>query len=134
LRLPLRIRIENQLAQLSLRCGIGDRAQQREAAAFAVDVVLPRGERDVAAAASAPIALPNRKANQLEAFERPFAEMELGVGELSGRIASVVWRYLDCNGDCSLSAGGPDAERSFTADAVSQKSRRGGIVLKARVL
>src|SRR6185312_4962838 len=81
LRLPLGIRIQNQLAQLALRRGVDDGAEQGEAAALAVDVVLARRERDVASAAATAVALPDRKSNQLESFERPFAEMELGVGE-----------------------------------------------------
>ena len=86
-------RLENQLAQLVLRRGVDDRPQQREAAPLAVDAVLPRRERDVAAAAAAP--LPDREANQLQPFERAVAEVQLGVGELSRRIPLVVRRNLD---------------------------------------
>ena len=53
-------RLENQLAQLVLRRRVHDRAQQREAAPLAVDAVLTRRKRDVAARAAA-AALPDRR-------------------------------------------------------------------------
>jgi len=43
---------------------------------------------------------PLQKANQLQAGERPVAEMQFGIGELSGRVALVVRRDLD--GHCGV--------------------------------
>src|SRR5690606_31368058 len=58
---------DDRIAQGVLRGGVVDRAQQREAAALAVDRVLPRREGYVAAAG---LALPDREADQLETAER----------------------------------------------------------------
>ena len=65
-RLVLRVRLQDQIADPVLRRGVADRPQQREAAALAVDRVLTRRERDVAAVAG--LALPDREANQLQAL------------------------------------------------------------------
>ena len=62
---------------------VADRTQQREAAAFTVDRVLPRGERDVAAAAGAPF--PDGEADQLQAVELAAGEVQFGIGEFAGR-------------------------------------------------
>ena len=59
-----------------------DRTQQREAATLAVDRVLPRGKRDVAAAAGLP--LPHGEADQLQPFERARGEVQLRVRQLAG--------------------------------------------------
>src|SRR5437867_255306 len=58
--------------------------QEREAPPLAVDRVLPRRERDVPAAPAAP--LPDREADQLQAGEDTVTEVQLGIGELSGRV------------------------------------------------
>ena len=50
-------------------------------------------ERDVAAGAGAP--LPDREADQLQAGEDAVNEVDLGVGQLSRRVALVVGRDLD---------------------------------------
>jgi hypothetical protein len=47
-RLVVRVRLEHQIANAVLRRGVGDRPQQRKAATFTVDCVLPRRERDAA--------------------------------------------------------------------------------------
>src|SRR5256885_16604379 len=112
LRLPLRVLIQNQLAKLALRGGIDNGAEQREAAALAVDVVLARRKRDVAAAPASAALFPDRKSNQLHSFQRPFAEVEFGVGKLARRVASIVWRDLDCHRGCSLFAEGRTHEQS----------------------
>src|SRR5262245_10242600 len=103
LRFPLRIRVENQLAHPALPGGVDDGTQQREAAALAVDVILPGRKRDVAGSAAA-ARFPDRETDQLESIEWAVCEMQLGIGELPGRVAPVVWRNLDRHGDCSLSA------------------------------
>ena len=75
-------RLENQLAQAVLRGDVEDRPQQREAAALAVDAVLPRRKRDVPPVSTSPF--PDRKTDQLEAVERALGEVQFGVGEFSG--------------------------------------------------
>src|SRR5262249_59771907 len=100
---PFGVRIEDQLANPALPGSVYDGTQQREAATLAVHVVLPRRKRDVPASAAAASLLPDRKADQLESFEGALRKMQLGVGELSRRVAPVVWRNLDRHGD-SLSA------------------------------
>ena len=47
---------------------------------------------------AAPAALPHGEANQLQAVERSFGEVEFGIGQLAGRVALVVWRDLDRHG------------------------------------
>ena len=69
LLLEFGIRLQNQLPEPVLRRGVRERPEQRERAALAVDRVLARRERDVAAAAGS--ALPDGEADQLQAFERP---------------------------------------------------------------
>lgn len=70
-------------ADAVLRRRVNDRPQQRKAPTFAADRVLPRGERDVAT--SAAVALPHRKTDQLEAFERATRdEVPIRVVELPG--------------------------------------------------
>jgi len=65
---------EDQIAHGVLCVLVGDGPEQREAAAFAVDGVLPGGERDVATGACA--ALPDGEANQLESGEDAVDEVE----------------------------------------------------------
>src|SRR5262249_382834 len=72
---------------------VRNRTEQREAAALAVHGVLPRGEGHVATVAAA--TLPDAEADQLEADERTIAKVQLGIGELSRRVALVVRRDLD---------------------------------------
>src|SRR4051812_16951747 len=81
--------LENEFSDLVLLRPVVQRPEQREAAALAVDAVLTRRKRHVAPAALA-AALPDAEPNQLQSFERPLGEMELGVGELAGRVPFVV--------------------------------------------
>src|SRR4051812_6115406 len=89
-------RFENQIAHAVLRRHVDDRAEQREAAAFAIDAVLSGRKGDIAAATAA-AAFPDAEANQLQPFERSIVggEVNLGVGEFARRVALVVWRNLD---------------------------------------
>jgi len=66
----------------------GDRTQQGKAAPLSVDGVLTGREGDVPTGTAA--AFPDAEANLLEPLERAAGEMQLGVGELSGRVALVV--------------------------------------------
>ena len=59
---------EDQIAHAVLRRGVSDRAQQREAAPFAVDAGLAGRERHVPSRSAAP--LPDCEADQLQARER----------------------------------------------------------------
>src|SRR5262249_31681893 len=104
LGLPFGIRIENQLADPSLRCRVHNRTQQREAATLAIDVVLTGGKRDIPASAPAAPLLRDGETTQLEPLEGALREVQLCVSELSRRVAPVVRRNLDRHGDCSLSA------------------------------
>ena len=60
--------LQDQIAQPLLRGGVGIGRSSAKTAPLAVDRVLARRERHVAAVAG--LALPHREANQLEAFER----------------------------------------------------------------
>ena len=82
------VRLEDQVAHAVLRVAVDERTQQREAPALAVDRVLTRRERDVAARAVT--SLPDGEANQLHAIEHALAEVQFGVGEFAGRVALVV--------------------------------------------
>src|SRR4029453_9340133 len=66
-RLVIRVRLEHQIANAVLRRRVGDRPQQRKAATFTVDGVLPRGERNVATGTATP--LPDGEPDQLQALE-----------------------------------------------------------------
>jgi hypothetical protein len=77
------IGVADQIADAFLRRSVGDRPQQRETATFAIDGVLPR--RNVTFRP----ALPEGKADQLQACQRPGGEVQLGVGELARRIPLV---------------------------------------------
>src|SRR5262245_63736563 len=77
-------RRKNELPEFFLRRGVDDRAEEREVSTFAVDVILTRWERYVAAGADPP--LPHGKTDQLESFERAVVELQLGVGEFAMRI------------------------------------------------
>src|SRR5712692_3634068 len=90
--LELGVRIEDELADAVLGRGVADRTQQGKAAPLSVDGVLTGREGDVPTGTAA--AFPDAEANQLEPFERAAGEMQLGVGELSGRVAFVVRRDL----------------------------------------
>src|SRR5262245_60038555 len=87
-------RFEHHFADLVLCRGVDDRPQQREAPPLAVDAVLTRGKGDVSSSPAAPF--PDREADQLQSLERAFSEMQLSICELSGGVALVVWRNLDC--------------------------------------
>ncbi len=93
LRLELVERLQDEIAHPVLRLRVGDRAEEREAAPLAVDGVLARRERDIAARAAA--ALPDREANHLQPLERPLGEVQLGVRQLARRVSLVVRRNLD---------------------------------------
>src|ERR1700681_1350202 len=66
----LGVSLENELANAFLGGDIGDWAEESEAPALTVNGVLTGRERDGAAAAAV---FPNRKSDQLQAFERPNA-------------------------------------------------------------
>src|SRR6185503_5770499 len=86
--LVLGVRLQHEIAHALLCRCVSERAQQRKAAALTVDRVLPRGERDVAATAAAP--LPHGKPDQLQAVEHAVGEMQLGIREFAGRVGFVV--------------------------------------------
>src|SRR5687768_9458701 len=65
--LVLGVRLQHELTDAVLRRRIGDRTQQREAAALTVDGIGARRERDVPAATAA--AFPDGEADQLQAVE-----------------------------------------------------------------
>ena len=88
LLLVFRVGLQDELAHALLRRRVHHRPEQREAPPFAVHGVLPGRERDVAAVAVLP--LPHPEPDELEAIERAFAEVQLGVGELAGRVAAIV--------------------------------------------
>lgn len=72
-------RVEDQFSSRVLRCGIDDRARQREAPALAVDGAVYGGERHVPTGAAS--ALPDSEANDLETGQRRiFAEVLLAGG------------------------------------------------------
>ena len=73
-------RLQDEISDAILRRGVGDRPQQRKAAALAVDGVLPRGKRDVPRAAAP--ALPDAEAYELEPSRAPVGEVQLGVRQL----------------------------------------------------
>lgn len=77
----LRIGVKNRVTDLVLGRGVCDGPQQREATAFAVHGVLPRGKRDVLANAGA--ALPDAEPDEPQPFEDAFGEMKLRVGQLA---------------------------------------------------
>ena len=86
--LELGVCLEDEVADAVLGRGVGDRTQQGKAAPLSVDGVLTGREGDVPTGTSA--AFPDAEANQLEPLERAAGEVQLGVGELSGRVALVV--------------------------------------------
>jgi hypothetical protein len=91
--LVLLIRFENEVANTVLCRRVGQRPEQREAAALSVHAVRARRKRDVAAVAAA--AFPDRKPHQLQALERSIGEVKLRVGKFAGRIPLVVCGDLD---------------------------------------
>src|SRR6266849_9487240 len=101
--LELGVCLEDELTDAVLGRGAGDRTQQGKAAPLSVDGVLTGWEGDVPTGTAA--AFPDAEANQLEPFERAAGEMQLGVGELSGRVAFVVRCDLHdefCRSHCGL--------------------------------
>src|SRR5580704_19129931 len=94
--LELGVRLKDELADAVLGCGVGDRTQQGKAAPLSVDGVLTGREGDVPAGTAA--AFPDAEANELQPLERAAGEVQLGVGELSGRVALVV--RCDLHGEC----------------------------------
>src|SRR2546430_16819374 len=82
------VRVEHEVPDALVGCGVGDRAEKGEAALLAVDGVLAGGKGHVAAGTTA--ALPDPESNQLEARERPIREVQLGVCESSDRVTFVV--------------------------------------------
>ncbi len=96
-RLGLRERVENELSNAFVSGDVGDRAEQREASALAVDRVLAGRERDVPAAATP--TLPDAEPGQLKAGESRFAtEVEFSVREFACGVAGVVGDDLDGEG------------------------------------
>ena len=92
-------RIRSRILSCAVR--VDDRPQQREAAPLAVDGVLPRRERDVAAVAG--LAAPRSRSQSASALRAAVAEMQLGVGEFSRRVPLVVRHDLDRHRGCSSS-------------------------------
>src|ERR1700686_4758138 len=86
--LELGVRLEDELADAVLGRGVADRTQQGKAAPLSVDGVLTGWEGDVPTGTAT--AFPDAEPNELEPLERAAAEVQLGVGELSGRVALVV--------------------------------------------
>src|SRR6185436_11136340 len=85
----LRIRLQHDLSKAILRRSVACAgSQQREGALFAVDGIRSRRERDVPAAPGS--ALPDREADQLQAREWPFGEVQLRLRQLSWRVVLVV--------------------------------------------
>src|SRR5262249_47389941 len=130
LRLDLCVGLQDQVANLVLRGGIDDRPQQGEASALSVHRILTGRERDVAAVAAA--AFPDREANQLQSLERPFAKVQLGVGQLSRWTALVVQRDLDEHGVAP--PGGAQSARALReaggSRVVPRRARRSAAVAK----
>src|SRR5262245_19958134 len=87
------VRLEDAVADTLLRRDVRDWPQQREASALAVDRVLAGGKRHVPAGSTA--ALPDREPDQLGTGQRAVAEVQLRIGQLSGRVALVVDDDLD---------------------------------------
>jgi len=83
--LVLGVRLQNELSHAFLRRGVSDRAQQRKAAAIAIDDVLACGERHVATTATA--SFPYGEADKLQAFEHAVGEVQLGIREFAGRVS-----------------------------------------------
>ena len=83
------VRLQHHLANpvLLRRVAVGG-PQQSERPALAVDRVLTRGKRHVAAATGSPF--PDREPDQLHPFELAFGEMDLRVGKLAGRVVLVI--------------------------------------------
>src|SRR5216684_2101724 len=103
--LELGVCLKDELADAVLVLGraVGDRTQQGKAAPLSVDGVLTGREGDVPTGTAA--AFPDAEANQLEPLERAAGEVQLGVGELSGRVALVVRCDLHgefCRSHCGL--------------------------------
>jgi hypothetical protein len=79
-------RLQHELAHAMLRAYVGNGAQQREAATFTIDGVLACRERHGAAVATA--SLPDGEPDQLQAIEFAVDEMQLGIREFAGRVAT----------------------------------------------
>ncbi len=84
LRFVLGVGRQNHVAQALLGILIGNRAQQRVTAAFAVHRVRPRRERHVAPTGRRP-AFPHAEADQLEPGKGPVDKVQFGVSQLAGR-------------------------------------------------
>src|SRR5258708_27668733 len=114
----LRERLEDQRAQLVLRCDVHDRPEQCEAAALAVDGVRPRRKRDVAAGtATAP--LPDRESDQLQSGQRSVAEMKFRFGQLADRVSFVVGRDFDSHASPIIKGGTGEAWTNAWPQAVA---------------
>src|SRR5262249_9107413 len=75
---------------------VANRTKQGEAPALAIDRVLSRRERHVAAGAR--LALPDAEPNQLQPLERAGRKVQLRVCELSRWVPFVVGKNLDRHG------------------------------------
>ena len=74
LSFPFGVGFENQLFELPLRRRVDDRSQEREATAFAVDVVLASRERDVPAATATALLFPDGKSNARRQLNLPHSD------------------------------------------------------------
>ena len=96
--LVLRVRLQNQLAE-RVPATVASPAVGRSSAKLRrspLTVYWPRGKRDVAAVAGPP--LPDGEADQLQAVEDAFGEMQFRVGKLSRRVVLVVRSDFDDHG------------------------------------
>src|SRR5437763_9666889 len=123
-RLEFRERLEDQRAQLVLRCDVHDRTEQCKAATLAVDGVRPRRKRDVATGtATAP--LPDRESDQLQSGQRSVAEMQFRFGELADRVSFVVGSDFDSHTVATIKLGTPGGTIDARLEATAESRVRG---------
>ena len=84
----LGVGLQHEIANAFVRCRVGNRPQQSEAATLTVDRVLARRERDVPAISRA--TFPDGEADQLQTVEYAIGEMQLGIREFAGRVPLLV--------------------------------------------
>ena len=107
-----RVGLQDELPDRLLCGDVSDGAKERETPAFPIDGVLTSREGHIVSV-PAP-ALPDAEADELEAAQDAFGEVQLGVGELPRWVSPIVWDNLDdhvcrlpiwCSGAARVSLG-----------------------------
>ena len=89
----LAVCLQHELSNAFLRGSVSDWTEQCETTPIAIDRVLTRRERDVAATAAAP--LPDCEPDQLQAVEHAIGEVQFRIREFALRVGFVVRNDLD---------------------------------------